>query len=807
MALVSLEMYSAIFTSAGSLSSAAVDYHHEDAYHHHRPDEEMYVMPRILCAILLLIPAELSFASDPAFYIRKDSWNETMLVSREALTARRGEPSHANQPLLSTWRHIGPFTATTSAAFSEVFPPEQALALDTAYSNLRWTDHPEWHDGKVTSLGSDTMCAHYLFRTISVRRDTTIVLSLGSDDGIRVWLNGKQVLANDINRSVEPDQERLTVPLHQGSNALLIKINNNYGPTGFFFAVEDTDIRTLWELVRRDFPDSTSMQEMEWETADSIWVTTWSPGDVRPLAIRYADHAQCETQQEFRALSIVAQAANTLPELADVRRAYLTMKGGQLARVVLTPKAPLTPRINGPRRVGARPGHPFLFMLPISGERPISVRVTGLPRGLRVDPASGVITGSINTPGTYTVGVLVSNARGKTKGTLTIVIGPMIALTPPLGWNSWNCFASAVDDQRVRRAADAMIATGLSEHGWSYINIDDCWEIKPGSTDSMLIGEPRTADGMINTNRKFPDMHALSNYIHAKGLKMGIYSSPGPLTCGGYTASYEHETQDAQQYSSWGIDYLKYDWCSYDHIAKDRSLEELQKPYRVMRAALDKVWRDIVFHLCQYGMGDVWEWGAKVGGNCWRTTGDIQDTWESMSHIGFSQSGHESQAGPGHWNDPDMLVVGKVGWGPTLHPSRLTPNEQYTHISLWCLLAAPLLIGCDMTQMDDFTLGLFTNDEVLAVNQDPLGRQARKISTLGDLEVWAKEMEDSSYAVGLFNRGRWKEEITVRWSDIGLSGRRLVRDLWRQKDLGTYDERFSAVVPSHGVVLVRIGAR
>jgi alpha-galactosidase len=224
-----------------------------------------------------------------------------------------------------------------------------------------------------------------------------------------------------------------------------------------------------------------------------------------------------------------------------------------------------------------------------------------------------------------------------------------------------------------------------------------------------------------------------------------------------------------------------------------------------MRAALDSVKRDIVYSLCQYGMGRVWEWGTTVGGNCWRTTGDITDTWESMAGIGFSQAGQESSAGPGHWNDPDMLVVGKVGWGPALHPTRLTPNEQYTHISLWCLLASPLLIGCDMTQMDEFTLSLLTNDEVLAVSQDPLGKQAGRIVQQVDSEVWAKKMEDGSYAVGLFNKGRWREDVMIRWTELGLKkGSHAVRDLWRQKDLGSFDGGFTATVAKHGVVLIRV---
>jgi alpha-galactosidase len=203
-------------------------------------------------------------------------------------------------------------------------------------------------------------------------------------------------------------------------------------------------------------------------------------------------------------------------------------------------------------------------------------------------------------------------------------------------------------------------------------------------------------------------------------------------------------------------------------------------------------------------MGDVWKWGAEVGGNSWRTTGDIVDTWGSMSRIGFGQNGEEPFAGPGHFNDPDMLVVGKVGWGPKLHPTRLTPNEQYTHISLWCLLSAPLLIGCDMTQLDDFTLGLLTNDEVLDVNQDPLGQQAKRISKNGSLEVWAKDLEDGSKAVGLFNRGPSEQTVQVSWSDLEIRGKQTVRDLWRQQNLGKFAEQFQTSVPRHGVVLVKI---
>ncbi len=459
--------------------------------------------------------------------------------------------------------------------------------------------------------------------------------------------------------------------------------------------------------------------------------------------------------------------------------------------VVLTPPPPPEPRICGPKVAGVRPGHPLFFAIPATGERPMSYSADDLPAGLALDPASGRITGTLAAPGTHVVKLHAKNARGSDERVLRIVCGDQVALTPPLGWNSWNCFANAVDDAKVRSAAKAMVASGLVQHGWSYINIDDCWE---GTRDK---------DGSIRTNEKFPDMKALGDYVHAQGLRFGIYSSPGPKTCAGYEASWQHEEQDAKSWAGWGVDYVKYDWCSYDSIAKDKSLPELKKPYAVMRAALDKAPHDIVFSLCQYGMGDVWTWGAEVGGNCWRTTGDITDTWSSMAGIGFSQNGHEAFAGPGHWNDPDMLVVGKVGWG-NLHDTKLTPNEQYTHISLWCLLAAPLLIGCDMAQLDAFTLNLLTNDEVLEVDQDPLGKQAARIAKDGESEVWAKKMEDGSFAVGLFNRAQEARRVSASWKDLGLAGPQRVRDLWRQKDLGSFDGSFATEVARHGVVLVRV---
>lgn len=491
---------------------------------------------------------------------------------------------------------------------------------------------------------------------------------------------------------------------------------------------------------------------------------------------------------------------------------------------ILTPAVASTPRINGARVVGCRPDHPFLFKVPATGDRPMTFIVRGLPKGLEFDAATGIISGKIGKPSSYTVTLVAKNSQGSAKRTLKIVCGNQIALTPPLGWNSWNCFASAVTADKVKAAANAMVSSGLANHGWTYINIDDFWEKNEGSKDPSLGGPGRDQDGKIVPNPRFPDMRGLADYVHGLGLRIGIYSSPGPTTCGGCLASFDHEYLDAQSYADWGIDYLKYDWCSYDpklEATRTRPIDigvwtnswsapEFQKrkdlitPYALMRSALDKAGRDIVFSLCQYGMGNVSQWGGRVGGNCWRTTGDIVDTWSSMAGIGFAQTELYKFVKPGNWNDPDMLVVGKVGWGPRLRPSRLTPSEQYTHITLWSLACSPLLIGCDMTQLDPFTLNLLSNDEVLEVNQDPLGNAAKRFVKNGTSEVWAKKMEDGSMAVGLFNRGEDEAPVMVKWSDLGLSGTHKVRDLWSQKDLGKKADGLEIPVRRHGAALIRV---
>lgn len=376
-----------------------------------------------------------------------------------------------------------------------------------------------------------------------------------------------------------------------------------------------------------------------------------------------------------------------------------------------------------------------------------------------------------------------------------------------MGWNSWNCWGLQVNEQKVKDAADFM-SRNLIGHGWTYINIDDGWEAKE-----------RAADGQLQGNEKFPDFKGLCDYVHSKGLKFGIYSSPGPLTCGGHLGSYLHEETDAKTWANWGVDYLKYDYCYYSQIAPIPTEELIKKPYTVMRKALDKVQRDIVYCV-GFGAPNVWNWGQEAGGNQWRTTRDITDEWNIVSSIGFFQDVCAPVVKPGSYNDPDMLVVGKLGlgWGNKVHDSYLTADEQYAHMSLWCLQSAPLLIGCDMANIDAFTLNLLTNDEVIAVDQDPLVFPSQKMIR-DNGQIWYKYLEDGSIAVGFFNADpyeilwdksesekvqRDKYKMSLRFSDLHLKGKFKVRDLWRQQDLGAFENEFTTEVAYHGVTLVKI---
>jgi alpha-galactosidase len=488
---------------------------------------------------------------------------------------------------------------------------------------------------------------------------------------------------------------------------------------------------------------------------------------------------------------------------------------------ILTPPPPAEPRITGAKVFGVRPDSPFQFLATATGDRPMTFSASGLPKGLKINPKTGNITGKLSKAGTYIVSLVAKNAKGKAQRKLRVECGDRISLTPPMGWNSWNCFANEVSADKVKRAADAMVKSGLINHGWTYINIDDFWQNHRDSKDHSLRGTLRDEDGYIIPNSRFGEMKSLADYVHDLGLKIGLYSSPGPWTCGGCAGSFNYERQDAQSYAKWGFDYLKYDWCSYGGVVNGMpdndpykisslsykggsELNTAMKPFKLMGDFLRQQPRDIVYSLCQYGMSDVWKWGDSVDGNCWRTTNDITDTWVSVKNIALDQDKSAAWTKPSNWNDPDMLVVGTVGWGNP-HKSKLKPDEQYLHISLWSLFAAPLLIGCDMEKLDDFTLSLLTNDEVIEVNQDPLGKEAICVQTIGDLRIYVKEQEDGSRAVGFCNFGR--DIVVLSYNDfdkLGLSGQYKVRDLWRQKDINILETKKGQLelkVPVHGILL------
>jgi alpha-galactosidase len=356
-----------------------------------------------------------------------------------------------------------------------------------------------------------------------------------------------------------------------------------------------------------------------------------------------------------------------------------------------------------------------------------------------------------------------------------------------MGWNSWNKFHDLFNDATVRSAADAMVASGMSKVGYSYIIVDEGWS------------SYRDSRGKITGNERFPDMKALAAYVHSKGLKIGIYSSPGPQVCGGYQGSYGHEEEDAQTFADWGYDYLKYDWCSARGIYQSTQAD-LQGAYQKMGEALQKTGRPIVYSLCEYGSADVWQWGANAGGNLWRTSGDIADNWQSVERIGFSQLKIVSHAHSGHWNDPDMLEVGNGG---------MTGDEYRTHMSLWAMLRAPLIAGNDLSTMTDETKSILMNPEIIAIDQDLDAEPVAMPSVEGKSEVLVRPLSGNAVAVGLFNRDDKPAPISFRWDSLGIGPgpRTLVaRDLWKHQEIVASGDVYTAMVPSHGVVMVKVTA-
>lgn len=489
-------------------------------------------------------------------------------------------------------------------------------------------------------------------------------------------------------------------------------------------------------------------------------------------------------------------------------------------KYILTPAPKPEPRINSAKLFGATPRNPFLYTIAATGKRPIRFSAENLPAGLALNPETGIITGEISRRGTYLTTVKATNKLGEDTRKLKIVIGDTIALTPPVGWNGWNSWEAHINREKVLASANAMVKSGLRDHGWCYVNLDDSWQ---GKREGKLTA--------LQPNKKFPDIKGMVDYIHSLGLKAGIYSTPYISSYGSYVGGssefptggethdsikinkepymhigkYRFETIDAKQMADWGFDFLKYDWRI--------EVESTQR----MSQALKKSGRDIVFSLSNNSPFEkVNDW--KQFSNMYRTGPDIKDSWTSLFLTTFSLDKWGAFSGPGHWADPDMMIVGKVAIGPVLHESRLTPDEQYSHVSLFALLPAPLLIGCPIEQADDFTLNLLTNDEVIEVNQDPPGKPAILTAEVDDVQIRIKPMEDGSFAVGLFNVDgygktpascfNWGDEpvkqFVFDFSKAGLKGSWKLRDLWRQKDLGVFKGSFKTVIPHHGVVLLRM---
>ena len=639
----------------------------------------------------------------------------------------------------------------------------------------------------------------------------SILFDLGPiDDADETWLNG-QLIGKTGSFPSDPEGYvgEWELPRHyivnpkqvkwDKDNVIAVRVYNGGDPGGFFKGA----VR-IGEPTLADVAEMTVGAE---ENGKGRIVLTSKTKLSGVLRIETTDlMTDSETSDETRKVKLVPgkETVITLPlkdgsrlvaEYVDDRSGD-QLAGSYCSPYILTPPAPATPRYNGPLVFGVRPGSPVIFRLAFSGEKPMKYAVEGLPEGVVLDPDKGVLSGSTDKAGDYPLTLIATNDRGTTRADFVLKVGRQIALTPPMGWNSWNCWGLSVSQDRVMASAAAFINRGLADYGYSYINIDDAWE-----------AEERAPDGSIVTNEKFPDIKGLADWLHSNGLKMGIYSSPGDRTCGGYLGTIDHEQQDAETWNSWGVDYLKYDWCGYSKVFNadsDKSVAAYVRPYLKMQQYLRQQPRDIFYSLCQYGMADVWKWGHAVDANSWRTTGDITDTWASLYNIGFQrQTELYPYAGPGHWNDPDMLVVGKVGWSQNLRESRLTPDEQYTHISLWSLLAANMLIGCDLSQMDDFTFNLLCNNEVNAVNQDILGEQAHRDLDEDGVQIWSRRLADGGLAVGIFNLNDSPMPVLLSGAlgKIGVENVATVRDLWRQKDIPT-DATYT--IPAHGVRLMKI---
>ena len=492
---------------------------------------------------------------------------------------------------------------------------------------------------------------------------------------------------------------------------------------------------------------------------------------------------------------------------------------------ILTPAPKDEPQFNGADIWGVRPGHPVIFRIPVSGKRPMKFSAPWLPEGVSLDTEKGILTG--NAPaseGSYDIEVTAENAFGKASRTIRLEVGQTLALTPPMGWNDWNIFEWLVTEDDIRNAARVMDESGLGDFGWAYVNIDDYWEMNNSEHPGVpkreelygkgnVIGRSRDDNGKIITNGSFPDMKALTDYIHSFGFKAGLYSSPGRATCSGCEGSYGHEKEDAESWADWGFDYIKYDWCGYQQefevmniTSESAHLQECIHPYRLMAGYLKKQKRDILYSVCQYGQNRVYEWARENGAQSYRSWNDLKDEWVWMMDVLKSCDGGQfaKYSGPGCWADLDMMMVGQqISCGST-HPTFLTNNEQYTHVSLWAMISSPLLLGCDLTKLDDFTYSLITNHEVIAINQDRLGKVATRVRNNDTEQIWLRPLSNGDVAVAMVNMYPTVRNVSVSLEELGLEGIYSIKDCWTYAEEGQTCNGISAEIPAHATKLVRL---
>jgi alpha-galactosidase len=459
------------------------------------------------------------------------------------------------------------------------------------------------------------------------------------------------------------------------------------------------------------------------------------------------------------------------------------------------------PVFHGAKIVGNRPATEFLFTVPATGARPISFSAENLPEGLNIEASTGIIRGNVKNSGEYLVKIIAANAIGTAEEELKLVIGSKLCLTPPMGWNSWNVFTNTLNEKMVMEMADAMVNSGMRDLGYQYINMDDFWHALSRDSSGKPMADPA----------KFPNgIKYLADYVHSKGLKLGIYSDAGTKTCGKCFGGFQYEEIDAQTYAEWGIDLLKYDFC-FVPLKKKEAIRR----YAKMGLALKKSGRSIVYSICNWGLFKPWEWAQDVGGNYWRTTPDIFDTWKggnpfmmSTMKIVKRQKNIGAYAGPGHWNDPDMLIVGNYGKGKATGRNGMFKGmsdlEYQSHMSLWAMMCAPLLSSCDLRSMNDTTKNILMNGELLAINQDVLGEQAMLLKRKSGIWVYRKSMSDGSVALAIFNTTGQEKIYKLKNSLLNEEHDWRVRNIWKHADEEILKSEISLTVKAHETIVLRL---